>query len=158
MSDHIIGPRMHAQVAFHYAKPCIISTRAHLSRGGHYSQHKHLNMPDFLYLFHMRFCDWDVFRETADRRNAVVAAQQELAGGGKINHNPNWKAENRQDEKTFSDFEAREIRHEFDFADIRAQLKASWGPRGENLYHFKRLSCPELYRLPDRFAGVDRAP
>ncbi|MEO0391006.1 MAG: glycosyltransferase family 2 protein, partial [Pseudomonadota bacterium] len=34
VSDHIIGPRMHAQVAFHYAKPCIISTRAHLSRGG----------------------------------------------------------------------------------------------------------------------------
>ena len=151
----ILGPRLHAQVNLWYAKPCIIGRPAKLSRGGHYSEHRKLNMPDFLYMFHMKFCDYGLYVDTLDRRNAFVKSKN-MEGNPKVKTNPQWFAKNRKDDEIFSAFDARPIDTSFDFSKLRQDLYDSWEPRNHNLWHFKRQEFDELFKLPDRFAGADR--
>ncbi|NRB04393.1 MAG: glycosyltransferase family 2 protein [Rhodobacteraceae bacterium] len=154
----ILGPRLHTQVALHYAKPCIVSRRGKIGRGGHYAEYDQLNMPEFLYLFHMKYCDFDLFVETANRRNAFIEDQKKLATDGKVRTNPKWFADNRADEATFAAFADRPVETGFDLSHIRQAMHDSWEPRGNDLWHFHRPEYKELYKLPDRFAGADVAP
>ncbi|SLN46804.1 hypothetical protein ROJ8625_02266 [Roseivivax jejudonensis] len=154
IADGILGPRRHAQVALWYAKPCILSRGVKLSRGGHFADHPKLDMPDELYLFHMKYCDWSLFVDTANRRNAFIAEQQR-AGSGTVRTNPQWFADKRRDEETFAAFEARPVREDFDLAPIREAMRASWRERSHGLYHFDRIEVPELFKLPERFSGAD---
>lgn len=156
VTSHIIGPRMYAQVALHYAKPCIISHPTHLGRGGHYAEYNKLNLPEFLYLFHMRYCDFDLYQTTLDRRNSFIEVQQAV-GDQDLQTNPKWFKENRKDQATFDAFEQRPIAKDFDLNHIRADMHASWSPRNDNLWHFQRPEYDEVYKLPARFAGVDMA-
>lgn len=155
VDDGIIGPRMHAQVNLHYAKPCIVSKAAKIARGGHYSEHHRLDMPEFLYMFHMKFCDFDVFADTLDRRAAFVAEQRKH-GDGIVRSNPQWSRKGREDSALFAAFERRPRRDDFDLGEVREQMYRSWEPRVHDMWHFHRPDYDEIYRLPDRFAGVDR--
>lgn len=156
VDDGIIGPRMFAQIDLHYAKPCIVSAPGKIARGGHYATHPKLDLPDFLYLFHMKFCDFGVFQDTLNKRNAFVDEQAQH-GDGKVRSNPQWFAKNRRDEETFDAFAARPIVQGFDLSKIKADMRDSWGKRNDTLWHFKRTSHDEIYELPARFAGVDRS-
>ena len=155
VETHILGPRRHAQVAMHYAKPCIVSRACRIARGGHYAEHDKLNLPPFLYLFHMRYCDFDFYVETMERRNTFVEAQQSVSDDGTLRTNPKWFRENRKDIETFEAFERREVASEFDLGHVRRAMHASWEPRGHGMWHFHRREFDELYRVPDRFAGAD---
>lgn len=154
VTSNILGPRMHAQVALHYAKPCIVSHPSQLGRGGHFSEYNKLNIPDFLYMFHMRYCDFDLFTATMNRRNTFVEAQQALAGED-LRTNPKWFKENRKDLETFKAFEERPIVESFDFNHVRASMQATWKERQNGLWHFQRPEYQELFKLPERFMGVD---
>jgi Glycosyl transferase family 2 len=156
IEDGILGPRRHVQVALHYAKPCIVSRPAKLGRGGHYSEYDKLNMPDFLYLFHMKYCDYDLFVDTANRRNAFVEEQKSV-GDGQVRTNPKWFAEGRDDDGTFAAFDQRPIAPKFDLGHVRRRMHKTWKPRKDGLWHFQRPDYEELYVLPERFAGADRA-
>ncbi|NIZ14010.1 glycosyltransferase family 2 protein [Phaeobacter sp. HF9A] len=157
IEEGILGPRRHVRVDLHYAKPCILSRNAHLARGGHYSEYDRLNLPEFLYLFHMKYCDFDLFVDTLNRRNAMIEAQKAVAGGEQVRTNPAWFAENRRDEETFAAFEAAPVEAVFDLSPIRAAMHKSWRPRKNNLWHFDRPDYPQVYHLPERFIGADQA-
>lgn len=155
IEDGIIGPRMFAQIDQHYAKPCVISRAARLARGGHYADYRKLNLPDFLYLFHMKYCDFDLYAETLDRRQAFVA-EQARHGDGRVRSNPQWFGEDRDDDAIFDAFQSRPIDRAFDLAPVRQGMHDRWEKRNEHFWHFKRQTYHEIFELPARFAGVDR--
>jgi hypothetical protein len=150
----ILGPRRFVRVNLLYAKPCVISASARLSRGGHYAEKKDLNTPDNLYLFHLKYCDFAQYAQVLDQRNELtqetgVAVKETTIGG-------HWFAENRgEDAEVFRAFEALSPVEGFDMEPIRAHMHKTWEKRGDGpFWHFENRDFGTLYELPERFHGV----
>lgn len=129
VDDIILGPRRHLRPAPHYSKPCVVSTPAKLSRGGHFAQFGRLFTPDDLYLLHLKFCDFRTYVATMDRRNADargVGAEVKDAAIGR-----HWFAQARGDDRTvFAAFAALEMVDGFDMRPLRRKMQRSFRPRG----------------------------
>ncbi len=150
----ILGPRHHVQMAMHYAKPCIVSAPVKLARGGHYSEYQNLEMPEGLYLFHLKYCDFGQFSNALDRRNAMVA-EIEIKDPKKVMIGTHWFAESRQDDAVFAAFDAMAVSDEFDFAQERERMRNSWRARDDKgMWHFDRSEADRLHVLPKRFHGI----
>lgn len=155
IAGHVIGPRRHVRLAPLYSKPCIVSVGTKIARGGHYTQFDKLFAPEALYLFHLKYADFDSYRAVMDRRNAEtaavgVAAPKDAAMGR------HWFAEARgEDRALFDGFAAMPRAEGFDMAPPRRAMRQSWRPRGSTgFWEFERGADDRLYRLPDRFAGA----
>ena len=154
LSGEVLGPRRHVQIAPYYAKPCVVSGPCKLSRGGHYSDFPKLNMPEGLYLFHLKFCDLPLYIATMDKRNAMttslnVASAKDAMVGRK------WFAQHRDDAKVWEAFDALPVQTVFDMEPTRRALIESWGPRGTTgMFEFAHPEPEALYLLPDRFTGA----
>ncbi|MGV6847467.1 MAG: glycosyltransferase family 2 protein [Marinibacterium sp.] len=153
VAECILGPRAHVRPAPHYSKPCVISTGTKIARGGHFTQYGRLHAPEHLYLFHLKFCDFDAYCEVMNHRNAVTAA----TGGSikEVSIGRHWFAETRgADRALFDGFRELELREGFDLAPQRTAMRQSFRPRGETgFYHFDRPEISVQYRLPERFFG-----
>jgi hypothetical protein len=149
----ILGPRRHAQLNPWYSKPCIISRASKLSRGGHYATWDKLEAPDFLYLFHMKYCDFDQYVDMLNRRRDMVKA----AGLTEMKEKRTkavWFEDERDDAAVFAPFMEREVDESWDFRPYRKHMQDTWAPRNNALYHFKRKDSPKLFKLPERFSGI----
>ena len=154
VTDRILGPRRHVRVAPHYSKPCVVSTGAKLSRGGHFAQYDRLYAPEHLYLLHLKWCDFDAYVAAMDRRNAVAA---EIGGPVKETAiGRHWFAEERGDDRAqFDAFAALPMEEGFDLGWVRRRMQRSFGPRGDTgFFAFRRPDHASQYRLPDRFVGL----
>lgn len=154
VTDAILGPRRFVRPAPHYSKPCIVSTATKLARGGHFAQHPKLHAPDELYLFHLKFCDFDQYSQAMNRRNAVT---EEIGGGVKDTAiGRHWFAEARgEDRAIFERFADLEMQDGFDLGYVRKRMHRSFGPRGDTgFFEFKRPEYPVQYALPERFFGI----
>jgi hypothetical protein len=154
ISTDILGPRRHVRLAPHYSKPCVVSTPAKLSRGGHFAQYDKLYTPDELYLFHLKWCDFDAYKDAMDRRNTVtqdVGASVKEASIGR-----HWFAEARGDDRAqFDAFASLEQEDGFDLRWVRRKMHRTFGPRGETgFFEFRRPDIKKQYVLPERFAGL----
>lgn len=149
----IIGPRRYAKINSWYSKPCIISKPTKLSRGGHYASHDALDAPDFLYLFHMKYCDFDLYADTLDRRGEAIRAQG-VETLKETTTNVQWFALDRDDRATFDKFCNRRIETEFDFSKQRAKMADTFGARNNDLFHFEHPKVRKLFEVPERFIGV----
>lgn len=152
--SQILGPRRHVRLAPHYSKPCIVSHGAKISRGGHFAQFDKLIVPDGLYLFHLKFCDFATYVDVMNNRNAVtqdVGVDVKEASIGR-----HWFAQARgQDQEVFDAFHSLEMKDGFEMGWVRRKMHRSWGPRGETgFYNFARPDLPGQYLLPDRFSGL----
>ena len=142
------------RLAPHYSKPCIISVGTKIARGGHFTQYAKLHTPEHLYLFHLKFCDFDAYCEVMNRRNDTVA---ETGGTVKeVSIGRHWFAEARgEDRAVFEAFAALPLREGFDMSATRRRMRRSFGPRGETGYfHFDRPEDAAQFVLPDRFSGL----
>lgn len=154
ISGPILGPRRHVRLAPHYSKPCVISHGAKIARGGHFTQYDQLIAPEELYLFHLKFCDFNTYATTMNARNKVTqevgTSIQETAIGR------HWFAEARgEDREVFDAFTQLPMQDGFDLSWVRKRMKRSWAPRGETgFYAFKRPDYDGQYLLPERFVGV----
>ena len=152
--EQILGPRRHVRLAPHYSKPCIVSTPAKLSRGGHFAQYGKLHAPDELYLMHLKFCDFSAYAEAMDRRNAVtkdVGVNFKQAAIGR-----HWfAAERGEDKAVFDAFAKLKMEEGFDLGWVRRKMHRSFGPRGDTgFYEFRRPDYDNQYLLPERFSGL----
>ncbi|MGB5865440.1 MAG: hypothetical protein WBG95_14220 [Sulfitobacter sp.] len=154
VGDRIIGPRRFVRPAPHYSKPCIVSAPAKLSRGGHYSQYPKLHTPPELYLFHLKFCDFDQYSGAMDRRNAVTKTMGDDIKGTAIGRH--WfGAERGEDRAIFEAFADLPVEEGFELDFMRKRMQRSFKPRGTTgFYEFKRPDYPVQYQLPERFIGV----
>lgn len=148
----VLGPRRHVRLAPHYSKPCIVSVGTKIARGGHFTQFDQLFTPDFLYLLHLKFCDFGEYVSAMNRRNAVTEGMsvQEAAIGR------HWFAEARgEDRALFDGFAALEMVEGFDMRPYRKKMQRSFGPRGETgFYAFDRPDYQLQFVLPERFNGT----
>lgn len=154
IAGKVLGPRMHVRLAPHYSKPCIVSAGVKIARGGHFTQYEKINAPEGLYLFHLKYCDFDEYCRAMDRRNAITeeigATKKEAAIGG------HWFADARgEDRAVFDTLGAYEMQEGFDLSRYRKAMIDSFEPRGDTgFYHFERPDYALQYRLPERFKGV----
>ena len=154
IDDLVLGPRRHVRPAPWYSKPCITGHPAKLSRGGHYAQFDKLFAPEGLYLLHLKYCDFDTYREAMDRRNAVTQAVGSTIREASIGQH--WFAEKRgEDRAVFDAFAELEMVDGFEMEKFRRKMKRSFRPRGETGYfEFDRPKYKSQYLLPERFVGM----
>ncbi|WP_238366093.1 glycosyltransferase family 2 protein [Mesobacterium pallidum] len=150
----ILGPRRHVRLAPHYSKPCIVSAGTKIARGGHYTQHDRIEVPPGLYLFHLKFCDFDAYVEAMDRRNAITSGLGKEAG--EVSVGRHWFAEARgEDRAVFQEFSALPVQERFDLGWLRDEMIESFRPRGDTGYwEFDKTEHARQYRLPERFDGI----
>lgn len=155
ITDKVLGPRAHVRLAPHYSKPCVISTATKIARGGHYTQYDQLNVPDNLYLFHLKFCDFAAYQQAMDRRNAVTAAVG-VDSVAEASIGRHWFAEARGDDRAeFEGFAALPLAEGFEMKPFRDAMARSFRPRGDTgFYEFDRPELAVQFRLPDRFFGL----
>lgn len=149
----ILGPRRYAQLNSWYTKPCLIGTETKLSRGGHFCSHKTIDAPDFLYLFHMKFCDYPLYVDTLNRRQGLIKDMgvKELTD---TTTNVQWFALERDDAELFGAFQKRHIRQRWNFARARKKMVETYRPRKNELYHFDNPSSNKIFEVPERFFGI----
>jgi len=154
IDDRVLGPRRFVQVSMTYSKPCILSANVRLSRGGHFAEYDKLNLPKGLFLFHLKYCDFELFRETLDRRNAVVdGTQADTPREAMIGRH--WFPSARNDDATFARFRAMPVDERFRMGEARRAMRQSWRPRSESgLWQFDRTEPDRLHVLPERFHGL----
>lgn len=154
IGDAVLGPRRYVRPAPHYSKPCVVSTGTKIARGGHFTQYKRLHTPDHLYLLHLKFCDFAVYTEVMNRRNAVT---QEVGSGiREASIGRHWFAEARgEDRAVFDAFAGLEMQDGFDLRGLRKAMQRSWKARGDTGYwEFDRPDPGTQYQVPDRFSGL----
>lgn len=149
----MLGPRRHVRFTTAYSKPCILSKHSDLSRGGHYAKDPELKLFRNLYLFHMRYVDADLYRDTLDRRAGRVEQIAPKAGEAKL-VSWNWRRDlDRED--PYAKAAALPVVPGFDLSGPVERMTSSWGPRGEEgLYAFGREIGREVMVLPERFNGI----
>ncbi|EPX80393.1 glycosyltransferase family 2 protein [Salipiger mucosus] len=154
VGETILGARRHVRPAPHYSKPCVLSLGTKIARGGHFTQASKLFTPEGLYLFHLKFCDFDTYVATMDRRNRVT--EEVGVGVREAAIGRHWFPEARgADRAVFEAFAALEMQDGFDLGWLRKRMQRSWKPRGDTGYwQFDRPELPLQYRLPERFNGL----
>lgn len=154
IEDTILGPRRYVRLAPHYSKPCVISMGTKIARGGHYTQFDQLLTPDGLFLFHLKYCDFENYVQVMNARNKVTqdigVDVKDAAIGG------HWFPETRgEDHAVFQAFQGLELKEGFDLGWVRRRMHRSFAPRGDTgFYNFKRPDYDGQYLLPDRFSGL----
>jgi len=152
--DRILGPRRHVRIAPHYSKPCVISTGTKIARGGHFAQYPKLNTPEALYLFHLKFCDFEEYSAAMNRRNAVTSAIGAEISDASIGRH--WFASERgEDRALFDGFAQMSMVDGFDMQAYRKHMHNTFKLRGDTgFYEFDRPEYDAQYELPERFSGV----
>ncbi|MCH2164148.1 MAG: glycosyltransferase family 2 protein [Marinovum sp.] len=153
IDDVVLGPRRFIRHAPHYSKPSIVSCGAKISRGGHFMKYDQLHAPEGLYLFHLKFSDFNEYAAAMDRRNATTTEVGVGVRDASIGRH--WFTEARGEDREVFDAFAQRTQKAFDFASIREAMHSSFRPRGDTgFYEFARADDNLIYELPERFFGV----
>ena len=153
VAQNILGPRRFVRHAADYSKPCIVSSDARLSRGAHFASHDQLNCPDGLYLFHLKFCDFETYAKVMDHRNEYASSlDMNFRQASVARH---WFEGFRgEDAAVFSAFEALD-RKPFVMDPIRHAMIESFKPRGDKgMWQTTRENVDGVFELPERFYGL----
>ena len=133
-----------------YSKPCIIRAETDFSIGGHANSHQPRFLDPHLYLLHLRFFDHDLaIARLAGRRElrTVMAGERELSEVGNA-----WQ----NDLSTYERLSAlKPVREDAELPEFRKKMiDEQQHLHDGKITFFGGGRTKELYRLPDRFAGV----
>lgn len=154
VTDRILGPRRHFRTVLRYAKPSILSVGAKLSRGGHFCSFPQMIAPEPLYMFHLKYCDFDNYSRTLDARNDV--ASQAGPSALRAHMGRHWFKQFRGDDaEVFDRFSQIPLSEGFDFSELREKMAATFVPRARSgFYQFDFSDTPNRHLLPERFSGI----
>ncbi len=154
IENGILSTRRHCRYSSFYSKPCIIGKPVELARGGHYAKEPALKTFRNLYLFHMKYCDLDLYRETARKRAGAVAAL-DVADPRESRISNGWFAEPEGFGPEIQRLAFAPRAKAFDLSQELREMHESWAPRNRHgLWHFRRKVGTRLYPIPKRFAGL----
>ena len=133
-----------------YAKPCITRDLVEFVPGGHYANHSKLFLDPHLYLFHLRFIDYQM----TEQRLATRRAQRVLQSGDlaeverdKTGWDTAWE--------TYSALSKENpLAETVDFPAFRAEMVDGWRQKKVVFWAPGGARPKGVYRLPDRFAQV----
>ncbi len=154
LSNGVLGPRRFVRASMHYSKPSIVSGNARIARGGHFASHPKLNLPDHLYLFHLKYCDFGAYVNTVAARNSY--ADQSSISFRQTAIGRHWFSQFRGDDaKVFQQFAALPLADGFNMDGYRNRMRETFAPRGETgFFQFDRTEDELKHVLPDRFFGA----
>ncbi len=132
-----------------YSKPCLIRKPTHFWPGGHVNSLGPRHMPDGLYMMHLRFFDRDRMEERARARRASIAATE--AVNENYQNLESWYDTLALHSEIIDTYEFKG--EDIDLPDVKTQMKKQV-QKTPNRFIWKRLSIPELYRIPERFSTV----
>ena len=153
ISDAILGPRKYCRFSTYFCKPCIIGKPVNLARGGHYSEDSELLVFKNLYLFHMKYCDSDLFKGTLKTRSTQVQNIGDANAEDSV-LSAHWFSDKGTEDELLTYLANMPISADFDFSDRLEEMNATWGPRVEGLWHFKKHVGETLFEIPERFHGI----
>lgn len=135
-----------------YNKPCITRNKIVMAPGGHFAnERRHFLDPD-LYLFHLRFIDYDMCHE-----RLMLRKSQRNQQSGALDDTKRKVTGWDNAWETYKALSAKEpVAETVDFPELRAELIKGWRRKDEKspFFTFGGGRSKEVYRLPDRFAQV----
>jgi hypothetical protein len=146
----ILSVRRNFRLNANYAKPCITATKIDIVPGGHFATHPHLHLDPHLYLFHLRFIDYDLCAQ----RLATRRAQREIQSGALEEVSREKTGWDTAWDTYISICKDKPIREDVEFADFRAEMKAGWRQKKEVYWAPGGARPRGIYSLPERFAKV----
>ncbi|MDZ7905333.1 MAG: glycosyltransferase family 2 protein [Cypionkella sp.] len=147
---NILQVRRNFRLNANYAKPCITSTTIDIVPGGHFASHPQLHLDPHLYLFHLRFIDYDL----CAARLATRRAQRDIQSGSLEEVSRQKTGWDTAWDTYISLCKEKPIREDVEFADFRAEMRDGWKPK-KVVYWAPGGARPKgLYSLPERFASV----
>lgn len=155
VDQHILGPRRFVRTSMRYSKPCIASSETSYSRGGHFSTCSKIETPEHLFLFHLKYCDFQIYCDTADSRNrfsSTATSSQDR----KVFIGRHWFSDFRGDDRAvFEDTSKRPLSDAFDFRLHRALMRTTFRNRKDTGFYQFDLNDDEIkFELPERFFGI----
>jgi hypothetical protein len=146
----ILSARRNFRINSNYAKPCITRGRIAFSIGGHGCLQRGVALDAHLFLFHLRYVDAGLSRARLERRRQWIEAKHgstEPTAGGVSR----WGDGTRG----FDRLSAQEpVAETVEFPDLRKRMIAGRTRAETGNWFFGKARSAELYRLPDRFAGL----
>lgn len=146
----ILSVRRNFRLNANYAKPCITATKIDIVPGGHFATHPHLHLDPHLYLFHLRFIDYDLCAQ----RLATRRAQREIQSGALEDVSREKTGWDTAWDTYISLCKEKPLREDVEFAEFRAEMKAGWRQKKEVYWAPGGARPRGLYSLPERFAAV----
>lgn len=147
---NILDVRRIFRLNANYAKPCIARTRIDIAPGGHFANHPELYLDPHLYLFHLRFIDYQM----TETRLATRRAQRVIQSGSLAETERKATGWDTAWE-TYSALSREEPRAEtVDFPEFRKEMVDGWRPK-KVVYWSPGGARPKgVYRLPERFSRL----
>lgn len=147
---NILDVRRIFRLNANYAKPCIVRDVIEFVPGGHYGSHPTLHLDPHLYLFHLRFIDY----EMTEARLAKRRAQRNLQSGAldevsreKTGWDTAWD--------TYQLLSRETPRAEtVDFPEFRQEMIDGWRQKKVVFWAPGGARPKGVYRLPARFASA----
>jgi hypothetical protein len=149
---NILDVRRIFRLNANYNKPCITRNKIVFAPGGHFANERRKFLDPDLYLFHLRFIDYDMTEERLSLRRAQRKQQSGALSETKrkvTGWDNAWE--------TYKKLSALEpVAETVDFPQLREKLNAGWRRKDEKspFYTFGGGRSKEVYRLPERFAAV----
>lgn len=148
---NILEVRRHYRTNVNYCKPCITRNRVTFSPGGHYANEKEGFLDPHLYLFHLRFVDYQMTHDRLALRREQ-RTQQSGALGEVTRKVTGWDTA----WTTYEGLSKRKPKAEtIDHAEMRAAMTKGRHVRADNVFWtFGGARSYDVYKLPERFATV----
>jgi hypothetical protein len=147
---NILDVRRIFRLNANYAKPCITATKLDIVPGGHFASHPQLYLDPHLYLFHLRFIDY----EMTEKRLATRRAQREIQSGA-LEETDRQKTGWDTAWATYSALSKEDPRAEtIDFPEFRQEMIDGWRPKKEVYWAPGGARPKGVYRLPERFSRL----
>lgn len=138
------------RVNSNYSKPCITRRKVTFSPGGHFSSHDKFFLDPHLYLFHLRFVDYQMTEERLKKRKSqqhIQATASSKPASRKTTWDQDWDLYLALSKKT----PAAET---VDFNGFRDKMKKDWSPKNKNFWAHSGARDTNIYQLPERFSRL----
>lgn len=148
--DPILAKRRIFRLNANYAKPCISRDAVTFAPGGHFANHDQLFLDPDLYLFHLRFIDYEMTRDRlAKRREQRNIQSGELASvdRAKTGWDTAWTTYSTLSKET-------PLAETVSFPEFRQTMENGWRVKKKVFWSPGGARPPGVYRLPERFSTV----
>jgi len=154
IKDSILKVRHFCRYSSYFSKPCLVGKPVNFARGGHYAKDPELKLFRNLYLFHLKYADFDQYRGRLQNRAQAMAAL-ELDKESGASFSAHWFNEGQGFGAEIERLSALPEMSEFDLSEEIKWMDETWEQRNEfGLWHFKKKVGERLFPIPERFQGI----
>ncbi|WP_208348281.1 glycosyltransferase family 2 protein [Pseudaestuariivita rosea] len=133
-----------------YCKPCIVRAPVSFAPGGHYANHNRVHLDENLYLFHLRFIDYNMTKD----RLALRREQRNIASGDlkEVKRKATGWDTAWDDYQIYAKREP--VAETASFPEVRAKMLEGWKVKKGSYWSLSGGRSKEVYRLPERFSEL----